>query len=146
MAGNPMKALLEQLSLRYKLTLAALAVEAVMLGFLIANGVQFTTQVLQKQAAQRVEEIARTMEAALLAPLMQRDDASVHDIIESLRNDGGLKMIEVRDSSNRVVWRAGRGGEETDFALTRPVDFSGQHYGEFRLVLSGDFIREARAR
>jgi hypothetical protein len=66
--------------------------------------------VLQKQAANRVEEIAKTMEAALLAPLMQRDDASVRDIIESLRREGGLEMIEVRDSSNRVVHQAGNGG------------------------------------
>src|SRR5690606_13592193 len=44
-AGTPMKGWLRRLSLRYKLTLAALAVEAVMLSFLIANGVQLSTQV-----------------------------------------------------------------------------------------------------
>ncbi|MCL5061331.1 MAG: sensor domain-containing diguanylate cyclase, partial [Candidatus Thermoplasmatota archaeon] len=98
-----MKAWLERLSLRYKLTLAALGVEAVMLSFLIANGVQLTTDALQIQAGHRVEEIAKTLEAALLAPLAQQDDASVRDIVETLRHDGGLKMIEVRDSSNRVV-------------------------------------------
>lgn len=45
-----MKAWLGRLSLRYKLTFAALGVEAVMLSFLIANGVQLTTESLQRQA------------------------------------------------------------------------------------------------
>ena len=49
-----MKAWLGRLSLRYKFTLAALVVEAVMLSFLIGNGMQLTTQVLQKQSEYRV--------------------------------------------------------------------------------------------
>ena len=141
-----MKAWLERLSLRYKLTLAALGVEAVMLSFLIANGVQLTTDALQIQAGHRVEEIAKTLEAALLAPLAQQDDASVRDIVETLRHDGGLKMIEVRDSSNRVVHQIGNSGAATDFHRVQPVMLAGRRYGEIALVLSGDFIQEARTR
>jgi diguanylate cyclase (GGDEF)-like protein/PAS domain S-box-containing protein len=141
-----MKAWLERLSLRYKLTLAALGVEAVMLSFLIANGVQLTTDALQKQAGHRVEEIAQTLEAALLAPLAQQDDASVRDITESLRHDGGLKMIEVRDSDNRIIHQIGNSGDATDFHRMQPVMVGGQRYGEIALVLSGDFIQEARDR
>ena len=141
-----MKAWLRRLSLRYKLTLAALGVEALMLSFLIANGVQLTTQALQKQAEHRVEDIAKTLEAALLAPLTQQDDASVRDIIESLRHDDGLEMIEVRDSSNRVVHQTGTGGQTTDFHRVQSIELAGQRYGEVSLVLSGNFIRESRAR
>jgi len=141
-----MKAWLGRLSLRYKLTLAALAVEAVMLSFLIANGVHLTTRSLQQQAEHRVAEIAQTLGAALLAPLMQQDDASVREIAETLRHDGGLKMIEVRDRSNRAVYQAGGGGDATDFRRVQPVVLAGQRYGEVGLVLSGDFIRETRAR
>jgi diguanylate cyclase (GGDEF)-like protein/PAS domain S-box-containing protein len=139
-----MKAWAGRLSLRYKLTLAALGVEAVMLSFLIANGVQLTTHSLQIQAERRVEEIAKTLEAALLAPLAQQDDASVRDIIESLQQDEGLKMIEVRDSSKRIVHRTGRGGTGPDFRRAQPIALAGQHYGEVVLVLSGRFIQEAR--
>ena len=141
-----MKAWLGRLSLRYKLTLAALAVEAVMLSFLIANGVEFTTQVLERQAEHRVAEIATTLQSALAAPLMQQDDASVRDIVESLRQDAGLKMIEVRDSNNRIVHQAGNGGAATDFRTQHPVQLAGLRYGEVGLVLSGDFIREAQTR
>jgi len=140
-----MKAWLNRLSLRYKLTLAALAVEAVMLSFLIGNGVQLTRQALQEQADHRVQELAEILSVALLAPLSQQDDASVRDIAESVRHDSGLKMIEVRDSRNRIVHLTGNGGGEIDFRVTRPVDLAGQHYGEVSLVLSGAFIQEARA-
>jgi diguanylate cyclase (GGDEF)-like protein/PAS domain S-box-containing protein len=136
---------LDRLSLRYKLTLAALGVEAVMLSFLIANGVQLTTQSLQTQAEHRVAEIAKTLEAALLGPLAQQDDASVRDIAESLQQDEGLKMIEVRDGSKRIVHQSGSGGTETDFRRAQPIALAGQHYGEVVLVLSGRFIQEARA-
>lgn len=141
-----MKAWLARLSLRYKLTLAALAVEAVMLSFLIANGMQFTTQALQEQARYRVAEIAETLESALLAPLMQQDDASVRDIVESLQREGGLEMIEVRDSGSRLVHRTGASADARDFKLVQPVEFSGRRYGEVGLALSSEFIQEARTR
>jgi diguanylate cyclase (GGDEF)-like protein/PAS domain S-box-containing protein len=135
-----------RLSLRYKLTFAALGVEAVMLSFLIANGVQLTTQSLQIQAEHRVAEIAKTLEAALLAPLAQQDDASVRDIAESLQRDDGLMMIEVRDSSKRIVHRTGSAGSAADFRRAQPIMLAGQRYGEVVLVLSGRFIQDARTR
>jgi diguanylate cyclase (GGDEF)-like protein/PAS domain S-box-containing protein len=135
-----------RLSLRYKLTLAALGVEALMLAFLIINGVQLTSEELQQQAENRVRDTGKTLVAALLAPLSQQDDASVRDIVEALQREGGLKMIEVRDSKKRIVHQAGTDGGETDFRLLQPIDFSGQRYGEISLVLSGDFIQQARSR
>ncbi len=143
-----MKAWFGRLSLRYKLTLAALVIEAVMLSFLIGNGVQMTSRTLQQQADQRVHEVAETLAAALLGPLSQQDDVSVRDIIESLRRDGGIETIEVRDADNRIVHQTGNPArsKETNFRLTRAIELAGQRYGEVTLVLSGEFIREARTR
>ncbi|MDP3422056.1 MAG: EAL domain-containing protein [Thiobacillus sp.] len=140
-----MKAWLGRLSLRYKLTLSALGVEAVMLSLLIVHGVQLTTQTLQSQAERRMQEIARTLEAALLAPLAQQDDASVRDLIETLLQADGLKMIAVRDSNNQIVHQTGVSGDAHDFHRLHPVEAGGQRYGEVALVLSGNFIQEARA-
>ncbi len=141
-----MKGWFARLSLRYKLTLAALAVEALILSLLIGYGVQFTGMALQQQADQRVLEIAETLAVALLAPLSQQDDVSVRDIIESVRRDGGLQTIAVRDQDNRIVHQTGAGiiSNQTDFLVTRPIELAGQRYGEVALVLSGDFIVEAR--
>lgn len=133
-----------RLSLRYKLTLAALAVEAIMLSLLIGYGVQFTTQTLQKQIDYRVHEMAKTLAVALLAPLSQQDDSSVRDITESLQRDEDWVMIEVRDNTGRVVHRAGRNGGENDFYMTQPIALANQHYGDVALVLSGSSIQEAR--
>jgi len=141
-----LSAWLGRLSLRYKLTLAALGVEALMLAFLIINGVHLTSEELQKQANHRTRDMGRTLVAALLGPLSQQDDASVRDVVDTIQRDGDLKMIEVRDSNKRIVRQAGVEGTETDFRLVQPVDFSGQHYGEIALVLSGEFIQQARSR
>ncbi len=141
-----MKNWVGQLSLRYKLALAALLVEAVMLTFLIGNGMAFTSLALQNQAENRVREITSTLAVALLGPLSQQDDASVRDIAESLLRKPGMVMIEVRDSSERVVHQSGRSGSPTDFRSTQVIELAGQRYGEVTLVLSGSFIHEARAR
>ncbi|MBW8365326.1 MAG: EAL domain-containing protein [Rhizobium sp.] len=135
-----------RLSLRYKLTLAALGVEALMLAFLIINGVHLTSEELQQQAENRAHDMGKTLVAALLAPLSQQDDASVRDIVETLQREGGLKMIEVRDSNRRIVHQAGTESIDTDFRLVLPIEYAGQRYGEIALALSGDFIQHARNR
>ena len=131
------------LSLRYKLTLAALAVEAIMFAFLIWNGMRVGHDALQQQAEQRLKEIAGTLAVALQAPLSQQDDASVRDIVETLQQDSSLEYIEVRDSAGRPVHQTGATGSESDFELIQPVELAGQRYGEVTLVLSGAFIVEA---
>ena len=141
-----MRAWFGRLSLRYKLTLTALGVEALMLAFLIINGVHLTSEELQKQAENRAHDMGKTLVAALLAPLSQQDDASVRDIVETLQREGGLKMIEVRDSNRRIVHQAGTESNDVDFRLILPIEYAGQRYGEIALVLSGDFIQHARNR
>ncbi len=141
-----MKTWFAALSLRYKLTLAALTVEALMLAFLIANGAHLTQQALQQQGEQRIREVGGTLAAAVLTPLSQQDDASVRDIVETLHRADTLKWIEVRDRDARVIHEIGAVGDGHDLRLTQPIEFAGQRYGELRLALSGDFIVEARDR
>lgn len=141
-----MKRWLKPLSLRFKLTFAALAVEAVMLAFLIGNGMQSTSRALQQQGEQRVAEMAKILTVALQGPLSQRDDASTRDIIESLLTKDGLEMIEVRDNRNRIVHQVGADDGDYDFRRVSPVELAGQRYGEVTLVLSGAFIHDARTR
>jgi diguanylate cyclase (GGDEF)-like protein/PAS domain S-box-containing protein len=141
-----MKSWLARLSLRYKLTFAALAVEGIMLAFLIGNGIQSTNRELQQQGEQRVAELAKMLSVALQAPLSQQDDASTRDIIETLLESDGLKMIEVRDSRNRIVHQVGFDDNAADFRRQIPIELAGQRYGEATLVLSGAFIEAARAR
>ena len=141
-----MKAWLGRLSLRYKLTIAALAVEAMMLAFLIGYGVRFTHQELQHQGQLRANKIAEILSIALQAPMSQQDDASVQDIVESMQRDNDILAIEVRDDRRRVVHQTGnplRG--DADFRVLQAVELAGQRYGEVELVLSGQFIQTGRA-
>lgn len=139
-----MKSWFGQLSLRYKLTFSALAVEAIMLAFLIANGMQLTSQAMQKQASQRAHEITQILSVALLAPLSQQDDASVRDIVETLLQEDGINLIEVRDTNTRVVHQAGASAQENGFRVARHIELGGQRYGEVSLVLSDKAILTAR--
>ncbi|OYW66082.1 MAG: sensor domain-containing diguanylate cyclase [Hydrogenophilales bacterium 16-64-46] len=129
--------------MRYKLTLAALAVEAVMFAFLIWNGMRVGQDALQQQAEQRLKEIAGTLAVALQAPLSQQDDASVRDIVETLRQGSSLEYIEVRDSAGRPIHQTGEARRKNDFELIQPIELAGQRYGEATLVLSGTFIVQA---
>ncbi|MFN3715745.1 MAG: EAL domain-containing protein [Thiobacillus sp.] len=131
------------LSLRYKLTFAALAVEAVMFAFLIWNGMRVGHDALQQQAEQRLKEIAGTLAVALQAPMAQQDDASVRDIVETLRKDRSLEFIEIRDSADRVLHQSGTAGDSTGFGAVQPVELAGERYGSVSLVLSRTFIAEA---
>ena len=141
-----MKTWWNPLSLRYKLTLAALAVEGAMLAFLIWNGVDISRDAMRKQAEQRLHEVAITLAVALQAPLSQQDDASVRDIVDSLKRDSDMKMVEVRDNNGHLVHQTGEAGNGADFSTTTPVVLAGQHYGTLRLVLPGDFLLQTQAR
>jgi diguanylate cyclase (GGDEF)-like protein/PAS domain S-box-containing protein len=131
------------LSLRYKLTFAALAVEAIMFAFLIWNGMRVGNNALQQQAEQRLKEMASTLAVALQAPLSQQDDASMRDIVETLQQDSRLEFIEVRDNADRLVHQTGKTADEPGFQVVQPVELAGQRYGEVTLVLSDTFIVEA---
>ena len=142
-----MKAWLGRLSLRYKLTIAALVVEAVMLAFLIGYGVRFTHQELQHQGQLRANKIAEILSIALQAPMSQQDDASVQDIVESMLQDDDILAIEVRDNRQRIVHQTGNPlrSSDADFRVLQTVALAGQRYGEVELVLSGQFIQTGRA-
>ena len=135
-----------RLSLRYKLTLAALAVEAVALSFLVGIGVRSTDRAMEEQARNRLREMAETLSAALAVPLSQDDDARVRALTERMQRDGDWPGIVVRTASNRVVYQAGTPGTGDGMNLSLPVEMAGRGYGSLSLTLSGDVIDDARQR
>ena len=141
-----MKVWFKQLSLRYKLTLSALIVETVMLVLLIVFGLQLTHDALQQQADLRVKEMSDTLATALLTPLSQQDDVSVRDISEALQRNEEWLSITVRDSNDRVIHQTRPDSGQPGFRVTRRIELAGQPYGKVSMVLSSEFIQEARAR
>jgi diguanylate cyclase (GGDEF)-like protein/PAS domain S-box-containing protein len=141
-----MRAWLRNLSLRNKLTFAALAVEATLLALLIANGVRLYRVELTTQASASAHVLAHALEAALAPPLAQRDDAGVRDMLEALGKNGAFRMVQVEDRNGRVVFQSGGGVGAADIALTHPIELAGERYGRLHLVLSGEPVAAARAR
>ena len=135
---------LKNLSLRYKVILTALLIESTMFAILVGYSAHLNNADLQNQGRQRVQEISQTLVAALGPWLSQSDDSSVRNILVTRYNQDQLTTITVRDNFGRVLHQMGGGARGGDFALTRPIHFSGRKYGELDVVLSGAFIRQMR--
>jgi PAS domain S-box len=140
-----MKHWIRNLPLRYKLLFATLVIEALMLALLVGNSVRLNGAELQEQGELRAQETAQTLSAALGPALAQRDYAAVHDMLDSLFGRGQIVMLAVHDPMGRLIHQVGRAVRSDDFAVRNDIRLGGQSYGELEFVLSGKFVRHARA-
>ncbi|HUW27211.1 MAG TPA: EAL domain-containing protein [Sulfuriferula sp.] len=148
------------LSLRSKLVLLLLVVEVVMLTLLVVNSVRLSQESLFTQAQARYTELNTLFNAALAAPLAQRDYATLNEILaESAHMEGVIYAVLV-DHSGHVVASAGWEKGQTLPVVTPPtkaadiradrVDAStqimlaGQQYGTLHYGVSTAFLTEAR--
>lgn len=148
------------LSLRSKLVLLSLVVEVAMLTLLVVNSVRLSQESLLTQAQARYTELDTLFNAALAAPLAQRDYATLNEIlVESARMEGVIYAVLV-DHSGYVVASAGWEKGQTLPAVTPAakiadtradrVDMSthimlaGQEYGTLHYGVSTAFLTEAR--
>ena len=134
----------ENLSLRYKLILTTLFIEAIMIALLVGHSVRLNNAALQTQGQQRVQEIARAMEAALGPLLSQHNDAAVRGMLVARQREGQLTAMTVRDNTRRVIHQVTAANNVGGFQLTRPIVYAGKKYGELDIVLSGVFIHQMR--
>ena len=95
---NPFK------SIRGRLLLAAIVVEAVMLTLLVSNSLRLTNNNMLDQVGQHSHQIAPILIAATVAPLAQRDYATVQSVLdESLSQQGVQYLVVVDQQGNRVA-------------------------------------------
>ncbi len=148
------------LSLRSKLVLLSLIVEVVMLSLLVINSVRLSQDSLIAQAQVRYTELNTLFNAALAAPLAQRDYATLHEIlVESVRPNGIVYAVIV-DRAGHIVastgWEKGRSlpvatpltfsdSETNQFDANTQIMLAGQRYGTLHYGVSTTFLREARA-
>ena len=148
------------LSLRTKLIVLALTVEVVMLSLLVFNSVRLSQDSLVAQAQLRYTELNTLFNAALAAPLAQRDYATLHEILSESLNRQGIVYAVLVDRSGHVVASAGwQKGQrvpqisQTTFAPSSDPQFdantaillAGQQYGTLHYGVSTVFLKEARA-
>jgi PAS domain S-box-containing protein len=145
-------------SLRFKLALASIVVEVVMLAILIANSVNIATEALEDQAKYRVNEIMPLLNASIAAPLVQRDYASLDEILVQVVHRGGIEYIAVVDEMQQVVSEVGKrqpysgydalnerqgGAKDGYLYLDAPVKLMEQTVGGFHLTINTKRLENA---
>ncbi|MCM8738240.1 ATP-binding protein [Azospirillum sp. A1-3] len=148
-------------TLRGRMLVAAMAVEAIMLTLLVANSVRLLYGSLAEQARLHAGQVAPVLNAALVAPLAQRDYATLQAVLDESRSTGGVLYLAVSDSNGRLVaisgWPENRALPNPDPALTLdtkdgiarydvavPVSLAGQKLGAVQFGLDLLHIVEAR--
>ncbi|PWC90308.1 histidine kinase [Azospirillum sp. TSH100] len=148
-------------TLRGRMLTAAMAVEAIMLTLLVANSVRLLYGSLAEQAQLHAEQVAPVLNAALVAPLAQRDYATLQAVLDESRSTGGVLYLAVSDSKGKLVatsgWPQDRALPAPDPALTLgakdgvarydvmvPVSLAGQKLGTVQFGLDLSHIVQAR--
>ncbi len=147
-------------SVRGRLLLAAVLVEATMLTLLVANSLRLLSGHMTEQAASHAAQIAPVLNAALVAPMAQRDYATLQAILDESRVDRGIDYIAVLDANNKTAavsgwprerplpepdrsFRLFKGGGPPRFNVVSPIVLAGQKLGSLHFGLDLSSIRAA---
>lgn len=153
---------LRRQTLRTKLFLASLLVQVVMLGVLMVNSVRVSSEALQERLELYNTELSTLFNAALAAPLAERDYLTLNEILaEVQQSGGGVSYLVLRDRGAQEVAAAGWPREQAlppaqtgiDFArargdvldLTLEIRLGGQPYGTLAYGLSIEHLTRTRS-
>ncbi len=104
-------------SVRARLLLAAILVEAVMLTLLVFNSLRLMHDYMAQQVEQHASQITPILTAATVAPMAQSDYATVQSVVNESMSQNGVRYLVVADTQgNRVA----SGGWPQDQALPEP--------------------------
>jgi len=151
-------------SVRGRLLLVAIVVEAVMLTLLVANSLRLLTDSMGSQAKRHAEQIAPILIAAIVAPLAQRDYATVQAVLDESSAVDGVDYLAVTDMAGKRLatsgWPADRPLPPADdqfrlfddddplprYDVAVPVAAYGQKLGVLQFGLSLEQIVHAHSR
>ena len=144
-------------SLRFRLLLASILVQIVMLAILVSNHLRLMDTHLVRQTENRLAAIELAYKTAVSVPLMAHDYATLRDILDGWRQADDVSYLAVTAPDGRILASSGWQGEA---ALPAPsgdlrqtpllhvvfaIDVLGQTYGKLHYGLSMDFLESARA-
>ncbi len=140
-------------SLRAKLLLASVIVEALMLALLVSNSVRLIEHHLGDQLEARIEAVELAYKTAVAVPLAARDYATLRDILDGWRKAGDINYMAVSDPDGRLLASSGWPPDEAlplvdqvvgEIRHVRfPVDYLGQVYGHVHYGMSTAFMAKA---
>lgn len=150
---------LADLSLKWKLILGSVVVQAAMAALLAFNSARLIEEALIEQAELRHKELTELLNASLGGPLVEGDYATILELLDHSRSREGIVYLALYDRSGAVVARSGplRGPlpaldksmieDDGDgiYDTQVPVDIDGQVYGMLRYGISTRFLEHSRA-
>jgi signal transduction histidine kinase/ActR/RegA family two-component response regulator len=148
-------------TVRGKLLVLALLVEATMLFLLVSNSLRLLHTHMGEQARSYSEQLAPVLQAALVAPLAQDDYETVQAVLDESRATRSLRYLAVTDAGGRRLAASGIGPEtplpaaDADFVLDQneipptfdvvsPITMAGQQLGMLHFGIDLGPIIKAR--
>ena len=148
-------------SVRARFLLAAVLVEALMLTLLVTNSLRLMNEYLLDQVEQHARQIIPVLSAATVAPLAQRDYATVKSVLDESLSQKGVDYLVVVDAQNNRVassgWREdaplpqadlkfdlSRAVSDPVYHVERPILTYGQRLGTLYLGLDLTHVLAAR--
>jgi signal transduction histidine kinase/HAMP domain-containing protein len=133
--------------------LAAILVEATMLTLLVTNSLRLLSGHMTDQARGHAEQMAPVLNAALVAPLAQRDYATVQAVLDESRVVQSIDYLAVVDADGKLVaisgWPKGQplppadkefhlfgNGDAPRYDVVTPVSLAGQNLGTLHFGLN----------
>ena len=142
-----------------KITLAGLLILGAVLGVVYQATSQLLAASITRQLQARGSELAQPLAAALTAPLLQQDFATVQAVLDDVTASGNLRSVRLIDPQGRVIaysgglvladepttlatpYRDGDGGLWMNFSVQ--LQAAGQSQGELRYALSAQALTDS---
>ncbi|HYP67890.1 MAG TPA: EAL domain-containing protein [Thiobacillaceae bacterium] len=143
-----MKLMRFKLSLRDRFVLAAIVIQALVLTALVINGARLIDRAMGSEARDHARKSAELLAAAIAAPLMERDLATLRDVASVMAQEPNLISLVVRDEAGRTLVSVGPGRSEngSSISATAPVKVGTHSYGWVEYKLSAAFIKTVRSK
>lgn len=148
-------------SVRGKLIFCCIAVQIVAVCAMVFYSNDLLRKLLAKETTSQLEKVIRLVDIGIATPLVQRDYATVQQVLDSVRSDGEINYLLLRDYKGKLVatsgWDENRPLPPKDtgaidihrsdatFHLGAPVIVEGQYLGDLYIGLSTAGIREISA-
>lgn len=142
--------------LRFRLFIASLLIELVMMVVLVGNSLRLIDSHLIRQTERRLTAIELAYKTAVALPLAARDYATLRDVLDGWHQAEDITYLVVTDNEAHILassgWPQGQILPEPskDFRnvdvlhVSFPVDVLGQYYGVVHYGLSMAFLKTAR--
>ena len=144
-------------SLRFRLLVASIFVQVLMLTILVGNNLRLIDTHLVRQTENRLAAIQLAYKTAVTLPLLAHDYATLRDILDGWRQAEDVGYLAVTSTDGRVLASSGwpenkplpapseNFRESPVLHVVFAIDVLGQDYGKLHYGLSMDFLESARS-